>query len=69
MSDTTYEIFQDGQSYRVRITRLGSFAQEAAGFASRADALSWIAQAKHMATMKDQKDPVTSAQLREVRPV
>jgi hypothetical protein len=66
MADTTYDIFQDSQSYRVRITRLGSFAQGAAGFASRADAVSWIAQAKHMAAMKEQKDPVTSAHLRVV---
>jgi hypothetical protein len=28
MSDTTYAIFQDGQTYKVRIKRLGEFAQE-----------------------------------------
>jgi hypothetical protein len=66
MSDTEYEIFQDGQSFRVKITRLGSFAQEAAGFASRADAVAWIAQAKHMAAENEQKNPATSAQLRVV---
>ena len=38
MSDTTYQIFQDGQTYKVRITRLGEFAQEADGFSSHADA-------------------------------
>jgi hypothetical protein len=32
MSDTTYEILQDGQTYKVRITRLGNFVQEADGF-------------------------------------
>jgi hypothetical protein len=63
MSDTTYEIFQDRQSYRVKITRLGSLAQEAAGFASRDDAASWIARAKHLAATKEQKDPVASAHL------
>ena len=25
MSDTTYQILQDGQTYKVRITRLGEF--------------------------------------------
>jgi hypothetical protein len=28
MSDTTYQLFQDGQTYKVRITRLGEFAQK-----------------------------------------
>jgi hypothetical protein len=40
MSDTTYQILQDGQTYKVRITRLGEFAQEADGFSSYADAAS-----------------------------
>ena len=44
MSDTTYQIFQDGQTYKVRITRLGEFAQEADGFSSFADAASWVAR-------------------------
>ena len=44
MSDTTYQIFQDGQTYKVRITRLGEFVQETDGFSSYADAASWVAQ-------------------------
>ena len=28
MNDTTYQIFQDGETYKVRITRLGHFIQE-----------------------------------------
>jgi hypothetical protein len=38
MSDTTYEVLQYGQAYKVRITRLGDFIQEAEGFSTRADA-------------------------------
>ena len=45
MSDTIYEIFEDAQAYRVRISRLGEFVQQAEGFSSRADAEAWIAQA------------------------
>src|SRR3954447_4554444 len=47
-SDTTYYVFEDTGTYKVRITRLGDFVQEADGFTSRADADSWIAQAKRL---------------------
>ena len=66
MNDTTYEIFQDGQAYKVRITRLGNFIQEADGFSSRSDAASWIAQAKRLATISEQKEPMTSAHLKVI---
>jgi hypothetical protein len=66
MSDTTYQIFQDRQTYKVRITRLGNFIQEADGFSSYDDAASWIAQAKRLATIKEQKEPTASAHLRIV---
>jgi hypothetical protein len=66
MTDTTYQIFQDGDAYMVRITRLGSFIQEASGFSSRADAASWIAQDQRIATIDEQKEPATSAHLRVV---
>jgi hypothetical protein len=42
MNDTMYQIFQDGQSYKVRITRLGNLVQEADGFSSHEDAASWV---------------------------
>jgi hypothetical protein len=64
MSDTTYEIFQSGKTFTVRITRLGNFAREAAGFESYVDAESWIAQDRHLATMDERKEPMTSARLR-----
>lgn len=66
MTDTTHQIFQDGQTYRVRITRLGNFIQEADGFSSYADAASWIAQDKRLATINEQKEPMVSAHLRGV---
>jgi hypothetical protein len=46
MNDTIHQIFQDGDAYKVRITRLGELAQEADGFSSYADAASWIAQVR-----------------------
>jgi hypothetical protein len=64
MSDTTYEIFQDGQTYKVRITRLGNFVQEADGFSSQQDAESWVAQNRRIAVIDEQKEPKTSAHLR-----
>jgi hypothetical protein len=66
MSDTTYEIFQDGQTYKVRITRLGNFVQEAGGFSSYKDAESWVAQDRRLAVIDEQKEPMTSAHLRVV---
>ena len=66
MDDTTYEIYQDGQAYKVRITRLGNFIQEAEGFSSRSDAVSWVAQAKRLAIIDKQKEPIASAHLRVV---
>lgn len=66
MSDTTYEIFQNGQSYKVRITRLGNFIQEADGFASQDDAARWVAQHRRIAVIDEQKEPITSAHLRVV---
>ena len=53
MSDTTYQIFQDGQTYKVRITRLGEFVQEADGFSSYADAASWVAQDRRIAVIEE----------------
>jgi hypothetical protein len=66
MSDTTYQIFQDGQTYKVRITRLGNFVQEADGFSSHLDAASWVAQDRRIAAIQEQKEPMTSARLRVV---
>jgi hypothetical protein len=63
MSDTTYEIFQDGKTYKVRITRLGIFIQEADGFASRDDAAGWVAQHRRIAVIDERKEPITSAHL------
>jgi hypothetical protein len=48
MNDTSYEVYQDGQGYRLRIGRLGHFIQEAEGFLSKADeagARQWCASA------------------------
>jgi hypothetical protein len=66
MSDTTYQIFQDGQTYKVRITRLGNFIQEASSFSSHADAASWVEQDKRLATINEKKEPKASAHLRAV---
>ncbi len=67
MTDTTYEIFQDGENYKVRITRLGNFVQEADGFASREVAAAWVAQDQRIAIIDEQKEPITSAHLRVVK--
>jgi hypothetical protein len=68
MTDTIYEIFQEGSSYKVRITRLGNFIQEAEGFASRDEAASWVARDQRIAVLDEKKDPATSAHLRDVKP-
>jgi hypothetical protein len=66
MGDTSYQIFKNGDTYKVRITRLGNFIQDADGFASYADAESWIAQDRRIAVIDEQKEPTTSAHLRVV---
>ena len=67
MSDTTYAIFQDGQTYKVRITRLGEFAQEADGFSSYADAAAWVAQAPRLGSVRaEQQNPISSPHMRVV---
>jgi hypothetical protein len=67
MTDTIYEIFQDADAYKVRITRLGEFIQEADGFSSHADAASWIAQAKRLGSVKaEQQKPISSPYMRVV---
>jgi hypothetical protein len=63
MSDTTYQIFRDGEAYKVRITRLGNFIQEADGFSSRADAESWVAQAQRLSVIDEQQEPIAPANL------
>jgi hypothetical protein len=61
MNDTTYQIFQDGEAYKVRITRLGSLVQEADGFSSYADAASWVAQAARLGAVRaGQQKPISS---------
>jgi hypothetical protein len=45
VSDTTYDIFQDDQAYRVRISRLGEFVQEAGGLLVQDGCRGGIAQA------------------------
>jgi hypothetical protein len=52
MNDTIHQIFQDADAYKVRITRLGEFMQEADGFSSYADAASWIAQAQRLGSVR-----------------
>jgi hypothetical protein len=67
--DTRYEIFQDGGSYKVRITRLGNFRQEADGFESRADAESWVAQSKRLDVVRaEQQAAIISPHLKVVKP-
>jgi hypothetical protein len=67
MSDTTYQIFQDGQAYKVRITRVGHFIQEADGFSSYRDAASWVAQAERFGAVRaEQQKPISSPYLRRV---
>jgi hypothetical protein len=67
MSDTTYEIFQNEEAYKVRISRLGEFVQQAEGFSSRADAEAWIAQARRLGVVRaGQQKPIRSPHLRVV---
>ena len=60
MNDATYQIFQDGQIYKVRITRLGNFIQEAEGFSSYGDAAAWVAQAQRLEENKGSQQVSTS---------
>jgi hypothetical protein len=67
MNDTIHEIFQDGDAYKVRITRLGEFIQEADGFSSYADAASWIAQAERFGSVRaERQKPISSLYMRVV---
>ena len=65
--DTKYEIIQEG-AYKVRITRLGEFVQEADGFSTRADAASWIAEDQRIAGMDERVAPINPPALRVVKP-
>ena len=68
-SDTTYHVFEDAGVLKVRILRLGSFVQEADGFTSRADAESWIAQAKRLGAIRSgQQTPIELPHLKVVKP-
>ena len=67
MNDTTSQILQDGETYKVRITRLGHFIQEADGFTSCLDAASWVAQAERLGAVRaEQQKPTSSPYLRVV---
>jgi hypothetical protein len=67
MNDTIHQIFRDGDAYKVRITRLGEFSQEAKGFSSSADAASWIAQAQRLGSIRaEQQKPISSPYMRVV---
>jgi hypothetical protein len=67
MNDTMHQIFLDGNAYKVRITRLGEFVQEADGFSSYADAASWIAQARRLGSVRaEQQKPISSPHMRVV---
>lgn len=66
MTDTAYQIFKNGDAYKVRITRLGNFVQEADGFVSLADAESWVAEDRRIAIMDERKEPGDSAHFRAV---
>ena len=49
MTNASYEIVQrDDGSFAVEILRLGALPQTAAGFATEAEASSWIAQDKRL---------------------
>jgi len=64
LTDTAYQIFKDGDAYKVRITRLGNFVQEADGFVSLTDAESWVAGDRRIAVIDERKEPRDSAHLR-----
>ena len=65
MIDTAYQIFKNGDAYKVRITHLGnSFRKH--GFVSLADAESWVAEDRRIAIMDERKEPGDSAHLRLV---
>jgi hypothetical protein len=66
MSDTSYQIFHDRHAYKVRITCLGHFIQEAEGLSSHADATSWVAQAVRLAVIKGQREPIAPPYLRVI---
>jgi hypothetical protein len=67
VADTKYQIFQDVQGYKVRITRLGDFIQEADGFSSHDDAASWVAQAERLGAVRaGQQQRIFSPHMRVV---
>jgi hypothetical protein len=59
-----YQIFKDGDAYKIRITRLGNFVQEADGFVSLADAESWAVEDRRIATIDERKEPRDSVRRR-----
>ncbi len=66
MSDTTYQVIQDSDGYKVQIKRLGEFIHEAGGFTTIADATSWIAEDQRLASRAEQKEPIAPPHLRVI---
>ena len=66
MNDPTYQVLQDGDTYRVCIKRMGEFVQEADGFGSIADANAWIAEDQRLVVRDDQQEPIAPPHLRVV---
>jgi hypothetical protein len=65
MTDANYQIVnRDDGSFAVEVVRLGALPQTAAGFATEAEASSWIAQDKRL---WDAADPFRTAAGRKWR--
>jgi hypothetical protein len=65
MTETSYQIVRrEDHTFAVEIIRLGALPQTAAGFATEAEATSWIAQDKRLS---DTADPFRTAAGRRSR--
>lgn len=66
MTDATYRIISAKSGITVEIIRPGKMTTIADGFASEADAQSWIRQDKHIAEIDDRREPIAPPHLRLV---
>jgi hypothetical protein len=65
MADTNYRTVRRGDdTFEVEILRSGALRETAAGFASEAEAIEWIAQDKRLS---NEADPVRTAAARKWR--
>ena len=68
MTEATYRVIPAGAGFKVEINRPGEVTAMAEGFASEADAQSWIEEDKRIAGINSRQEPIVPPHLREVKP-